>query len=934
MPTGNTQQVINYGASANDGQGDPLRTAFIKTDDNFDNIWLAGPVGSNVRITNNTIGVLDTNGNLILSPNGIGVVQTNNHLVPRATRTYDLGSSGLQYRTVYANSAVFQTLSAAGDFSVGGNLTVAGDIIEMGNIVTDALTIQLANTAANTGSANGAGVTVGAADNIATLLYNASSNVWTTNIGLSAAGNITAPYLFGNGSQLTGVSNYANANAVAYGEAGWTGNIIPNGNAVYSLGNATNQWSDLYVSNATIYMNGIAIGLTAGNVLTVNGEDVLSNNSNASISTAGNITADYFLGNVSQATGLPVIPANISAFNNDSGYITANVTGNIGATGNVSGSYILGNGSQLTGLPVSYTNANVVSLLSAFGSNTISTTGNVTTGRFTGSTAVIAGLNTRGEHAANLGVSGFTELNANVVVQTTGNANGYAQFNFQNINDGNRATTDFIATAAFGTDSTYFVDMGIAGGQYDSNNPDNSLGNSLYPQDSYLYAQGGNSLGGSGGNLVVGSNEPGGVVRIIANGSTTDNIVATFSNVGIAVSGDVNAIGNVSGNYILGNGSQLTGLPASYTNANVVSLLSAFGSNTISTTGNISGGYILGNGSQLTGLPATYSNSNVASFMSAFGSNTISTTGNITAGNIIGNISITGNVTGTSSNVDLVAGSYTWSFNNTGNLVLPGNTFAVNYANGTAVALGGNYGNSNVTSLLASLGSNAISTTGNITAGNFIGNISITGNVVGTSPNVSLSAGSFTATFDNTGILTLPTCGGDEGGEINFGIPASNTTLITRVVTDVYQDKFRIFDGSTKGVYVDLSQAGSGVSTLLNNRVSGFVNAGTFVTMDLIKATVTTTGNRGLSLATTTGTFTYNIGGTFGMSGAGSGGQSFAGQTLTTTATTSIFGWGFLASGDLSTYVLTDTTNNRCYRITLQVGASFNNNAITIERLI
>jgi hypothetical protein len=82
---------------------------------------------------------------------------------------------------------------------------------------------------------------------------------------------------------------------------------------------------------------------------------------------------------------------------------------------------------------------------------------------------------------------------------------------------------------------------------------------------------------------------------------------------------------------------------------------------------------------------SSYGNANVAANLAAFASNPITTTGNITAGNIIGNISITGNVTGTSANVDLVAGSNTWSFNNTGNLVLPGNTFAVNYANGTPV---------------------------------------------------------------------------------------------------------------------------------------------------------------------------------------------------------------------------------------------------------
>jgi hypothetical protein len=72
----------------------------------------------------------------------------------------------------------------------------------------------------------------------------------------------------------------------------------------------------------------------------------------------------------------------------------------------------------------------------------------------------------------------------------------------------------------------------------------------------------------------------------------------------------------------------------------------------------------------------TYSISNVGN---------LTASGNITAANFEGNITITGNVTGTSSNVTLVAGSYSTIFDNTGNIVLPGNTFSVNYANGTAV---------------------------------------------------------------------------------------------------------------------------------------------------------------------------------------------------------------------------------------------------------
>ena len=39
-----TQQIINVGNVANDGQGDPLRTAFIKTNDNFTELYNIGGI--------------------------------------------------------------------------------------------------------------------------------------------------------------------------------------------------------------------------------------------------------------------------------------------------------------------------------------------------------------------------------------------------------------------------------------------------------------------------------------------------------------------------------------------------------------------------------------------------------------------------------------------------------------------------------------------------------------------------------------------------------------------------------------------------------------------------------------------------------------------------------------------------------------------------
>jgi hypothetical protein len=474
-----TQYVINIGAIPNDGTGDPLRTAFNETNLNFDQVFAAGPVLSNIRIANNTILTTTTNGNLILAPNGIGRIQANATIVPSVANVRDLGSATQRWNTVYTQYLDLSGVLTTGDLIVDGNLTVQGNTIQIGNIVTDTKTIQLANTASNASSANGAGITVGVNDNIATLLYNSTGNTWTTNIGISSVGNISAPYFVGNGSLLTGLAaTYGNANvatflanfgsntisttgnitsnglvnvnrlrvnqtANAWSIAGniisapsggsWNsdpefldeyitsapdgyinltslyansnvasqlhlehglaqivvdngsqyiwefddsgnltvpGNIIPAANAVYSLGNSTNYWANLWVANNTIYIGGVALGMTAGNVLTVNGNAVLTNGSNTAVSTTGNITA----GNIG-ITGGNLTWANASIVQTSAsdlsitgdGQVTVrsldgtyqwtfdsngNLTapGNVSATGNVTGNYFFGDGSQLTGI--------------------------------------------------------------------------------------------------------------------------------------------------------------------------------------------------------------------------------------------------------------------------------------------------------------------------------------------------------------------------------------------------------------------------------------------------------------------------------------------------------------------------------------------------------------------------------------------------------
>jgi hypothetical protein len=119
------------------------------------------------------------------------------------------------------------------------------------------------------------------------------------------------------------------------------------------------------------------------------------------------------------------------------------------------------------------------------------------------------------------------------------------------------------------------------------------------------------------------------------------------------------------------------------------------------------------------------------------------------------------------------------------------------------------------------------------------------------------------------------------------------------------------------------------------NKVAAFVDAGTFVTLDNLKATVTTSSPRGLSLATVSGTLNLYVQGVY-TNQAGAAYTSFTNVPVTysTTASGSAFGWSFEAAGNTIIYHLTDATNGRMYRVTLIIMPSYIKNFISIERLI
>jgi len=342
------QQIIDYGATANDGTGDTLRNAFIKVDDNFSAIWEAGPVGSNVVISNNTIEIIDTNGNLVLKPNGIGTVQVRNSVLPVGNNIYNLGSANAVFRSLYLGS---------GGFTTSGNIT-ADYFIGDGSLLT------------NITAAGG------------TAIVNGTSNV---RIG-GAGANVTV-----------GVAGVGNVAVFSSTDLTISGNLLPAGNVSKNIGSPTNAFNDLYLANSTIFLGNATISANATSVIMTNesgqqtvitGSGTLTSYGNANVAanlaafgsnpilTTGNVTAGFFLGNGSQLSGITAnySNANVAAYlPTYSGAITA---ANVSASGNVTGAFIKGDGSLLTNITV----AGGTAIVNGTSNVVVASSGNITVG--------------------------------------------------------------------------------------------------------------------------------------------------------------------------------------------------------------------------------------------------------------------------------------------------------------------------------------------------------------------------------------------------------------------------------------------------------------------------------------------------------------------------------------------------------------------------
>jgi len=148
------RQGINIGSSANDGTGDPLRTAFDKINDNF--VELYG--------TDNDINTLDANLNVNTFAITTGVTNGDITVTPNGTGSIKLGAIKFNGTTLSSDDSTQITI--AENIQTTGTLNVSG-ATTLGSTLAVGTSLALATGATVTGIDNG-GLATGSATLLAT----------------------------------------------------------------------------------------------------------------------------------------------------------------------------------------------------------------------------------------------------------------------------------------------------------------------------------------------------------------------------------------------------------------------------------------------------------------------------------------------------------------------------------------------------------------------------------------------------------------------------------------------------------------------------------------------------------------------------------------------------------------------------------------------
>jgi hypothetical protein len=816
-----TQQIIDVGAAANDGTGEPLRNAFTAVNDNFTQIWTAGPVGSQVQITGNIVTTTVTNLGLTLAGNGIGNITANSTIVPGTASVYDLGAPNNKFQYIYGdylvgNGALITGIVANTSYNnsnVAAFLpTYTGNLVSLTGPVRTTANVIAGNIITSgflgvSGAISGGNITG----------TNLISSGYVSAVGnITTAGNISGNYLLGNGAFITGIT----ATNIAAGAL--TGTVLSS-NVVYSslqtVGNL------VYVNvDGNVTTTGRFIGSGAGltNIPAANIVGTIANASYATTAgTAYSVSAANVFGTVANATyAITAGSATTATIANTANAVAgANVTGVVAnaAYAITAGSATTANTANTAATVTTAAQPNITSVgtLTSVSVSGNTTAGNIITGGQISAVGNVAGNYFIGNGALLTGIVSNASANANALVGTTLSSNVlYSSLQ--------------------------------------------AVGNLVYVNVDGNITTSGRFIGsGAGLTNIPGANVSGAVASANVAATVTNAAQPNITSVGILTS--LSSTGNVTANYFVGNGSLLTGIVVSNVNAgalvgttlssNVIySSLQAVGNLVyVNVDGNITtSGRFIGSGAGLTNIPGANVSGNVANatYAATAGTATIANNAitaatvttnaqpNITSVGTLTSVSVSGNasvgrlnigqanlyLTNTSPPV-LAIQADTTQFSSSIDVATNIRTYSVT-ANATISAIG------NIT------GGNLV-TAGNATAAYFVGNgrqlTGIVATSVGVLPNLSVTGNIVTGNLNTSGIISAAgniKTTGNVSGNYFVGNGALLTGITVSAGTSIVNGNSNVVVGSNGNVTVAVTGVSNvAVFTPTGIEVTGLVSA-------------------------------------------------------------------------------------------------------------
>lgn len=239
------KQTINIGSAANDGTGDPIRDAFDKVNQNFNEVYSSYVANTSVIVGNSTI-------NAVHSNTGLTVSNTTDTAVANLTN-FRIGNTTANASLTGATFAINGT-ATLGSASVNTSAVVLGNSTV--NSALNVTTLQIVNSTANVSVVPGSifvgNSTVNAVVNSSSIRV-ASANVTTNTLSLGSSTDGANGYTYlPNGFKLNW--GWASVNN-SVGNAVFTAAFTTNAYVVVATGNssvATYEVSVLSKNNSTV----------------------------------------------------------------------------------------------------------------------------------------------------------------------------------------------------------------------------------------------------------------------------------------------------------------------------------------------------------------------------------------------------------------------------------------------------------------------------------------------------------------------------------------------------------------------------------------------------------------------------------------------------------------------------------------------------------